>query len=384
MTDTIIGVYEDYTHANRSREELLERGFPASDVQLGSQQDTIAEGAAVDRSESSGGSGFGNFFRSLFGSGGRNEDAEVYSEALRHGSYLVTVTARDEAHCEEAIEVLSHNGAIDINDRAAHWKAESSAAMATDAAALAPAAGTGTLPSDVGMTGTPARATAALAEDKAIPVIQEELAIGKREIDRGGVRVFRRVEEVPVHESVQLRQEEVVVERRPVDREATPEQLAAAFTEGTLEVRERAEEAVVAKTARVVEEVVIGKEVHEDTHAIDETLRRTEVEVQSLPPERAGIAADAGVMPLADEDSRFREHWQSHYASAGGSYDEYAPAYRYGSTLAGDPVFGQAGGEWYSIEDRVRPDWERRHPGSTWERFKDAIRHGWESMTGRR
>jgi uncharacterized protein (TIGR02271 family) len=113
-----------------------------------------------------------------------------------------------------------------------------------------------------------------------IPVVEEELKVGKREVERGGVRVESRVEERPVTEEVQLREERVHVERRPVDRAVTDGDKA--FREGTLEVTERAEEAVVSKTARVVEEVVVGKEVEEHTETVSDTLRRTDVEVQEV------------------------------------------------------------------------------------------------------
>ncbi|HEX8423782.1 MAG TPA: YsnF/AvaK domain-containing protein [Pyrinomonadaceae bacterium] len=113
-----------------------------------------------------------------------------------------------------------------------------------------------------------------------IPVVEEELQVGKREVERGGVRVESRVEERPVTEEVQLREERVHVERRPVDRPVTDGDNA--FREGTLEVTERAEEAVVSKTARVVEEVVVGKEVAEHTETISDTVRRTDVDVQEV------------------------------------------------------------------------------------------------------
>jgi len=113
-----------------------------------------------------------------------------------------------------------------------------------------------------------------------IPVVEEELQVGKREVERGGVRVESRVEEKPVTEQVQLREERVHVERRPVDRPVT--NADEAFREGTLEVTERAEEAVVSKTARVVEEVVVGKQVEEHTETVHDTLRRTDVDVQEV------------------------------------------------------------------------------------------------------
>ena len=113
-----------------------------------------------------------------------------------------------------------------------------------------------------------------------IPVVEEELQVGKREVERGGVRVESRVEEKPVAAEVQLREEHVRVERRPVDRPVTDADKA--FREGSLEVTERAEEAVVSKTARVVEEVVVGKQVEEHTETVSETLRRTDVDVQEV------------------------------------------------------------------------------------------------------
>ncbi|HYP52800.1 MAG TPA: YsnF/AvaK domain-containing protein [Pyrinomonadaceae bacterium] len=111
-----------------------------------------------------------------------------------------------------------------------------------------------------------------------IPVVEEQLEVGKREVERGGVRVESRVTERPVEEQVHLREERVNVERRPVDRPVT--NADAAFREGTIEVTERAEEAVVAKQARVVEEVVVNKEVGERTETVRDTVRRTDVDVQ--------------------------------------------------------------------------------------------------------
>jgi uncharacterized protein (TIGR02271 family) len=93
----------------------------------------------------------------------------------------------------------------------------------------------------------------------AIPVVQEDLKVGKREVQRGGVRVFSRVVETPVNESVNLREEHVSVERRPVDQPISTAD-STAFKEQSIEMREKAEEAVVQKSARVVEEVVVGKE----------------------------------------------------------------------------------------------------------------------------
>jgi hypothetical protein len=111
--------------------------------------------------------------------------------------------------------------------------------------------------------------------------VEENLAVGKRSVGKGGVRVFSRVVEVPVEETVRLREEHAEVQRRVVDRPATEADFAA-FKEGSIEVRSTAEEAVVSKSARVVGEVEIGTQVTEREEVVRDTLRKTEVDVEQL------------------------------------------------------------------------------------------------------
>ncbi len=124
---------------------------------------------------------------------------------------------------------------------------------------------------------------ARIVEDKeaVLPVIEEELQVGKREVETGGVRVTNRVTETPVAKQVNLREEHVNVERHAVNRPVT-EADAVAFREGTIEVSEKSEQAVVAKQARVVEEVVIDKQATERTQTVSDTVKRTDVDVEDL------------------------------------------------------------------------------------------------------
>ncbi len=119
------------------------------------------------------------------------------------------------------------------------------------------------------------------AGDVTLPVIEERIAVGKRQVDRGGVRVQQHVTERPVEETVSLREEHVTVERRPANQPVDATNMEA-FKEGVIEVTEMGEEAVVSKQARVVEEVVVGKEVTEHQETLRDTVRRTDVEVEQL------------------------------------------------------------------------------------------------------
>jgi uncharacterized protein (TIGR02271 family) len=175
------------------------------------------------------------------------------------------------------------------------------------------------------------------------------------------------VEETPVNEQVTLREEHANIERRPVDRPATEADLAA-FKDEVIEVRQTAEKAVVNKTARVVEEVVVGKTATTTTQQVSDTVRKTVVDVER----------DNQDLSAMD----FRSDFQTRYAGTNRSYDDVAPAYRYGATLASDQRY--ANRSWDDIESSARSDWQTRYPNSTWEETKAAVRHGWEKVTGKR
>jgi stress response protein YsnF len=139
--------------------------------------------------------------------------------------------------------------------------------------------------------------------DTVIPIIEENLEIGKREVETGGVHVSSRMVEQPVEEHVRLREERVFVERNTVDRPASEADLNA-FKEGEVELTERAEVPVVNKEARVVEEITLDKEVEERDEVIRDTVRSTEVDVDNLNKDRTRLDNDATTDPDNDHDRR--------------------------------------------------------------------------------
>jgi uncharacterized protein (TIGR02271 family) len=111
---------------------------------------------------------------------------------------------------------------------------------------------------------------------------EEELAISKNKVARGGVRVTTEVSEKPVEKTVTLREEQVEVERKPVDRKLKADEADAAFEERTIEMTETGEELEVGKEARVVEEVTLKKRAEEHEEKVRDTVRRSEVEVERI------------------------------------------------------------------------------------------------------
>jgi uncharacterized protein (TIGR02271 family) len=155
--------------------------------------------------------------------------------------------------------------------------------------------------------------------EERLPIIEEELRIGKRRVETGGVRVESRVEERPVEEEVRLREERVTVERQPADREVTDRDIAN-LDGRSIEVTESAEEAIVDKRARVVEEVVVKKDVDERTETIRETLRNTDVDVENIEGrdiDRTSVMPPSSIEDPSLRESSFRESSRSESRESG-------------------------------------------------------------------
>ncbi|HEV2802924.1 MAG TPA: YsnF/AvaK domain-containing protein [Pyrinomonadaceae bacterium] len=228
------------------------------------------------------------------------EHANYYAEGVRRGGTLVSVESADE-RADSAVRIMKQHGAVEIDKRAAEWREGGWSgfdANATETAFNAFAGGgrTNTGVADTEVTAEHERLSVeprAAQGQVAVPVVEEQLQVGKREVERGGVRVETHVTEKPVEENVELREEHVNVERRPVDYTFHGTE-SEAFKESLVEIREAYEELVVKKKARVVEEVVVNKDVEQHTETVRETLRRTDVNVEPIEPGKArGASATA-------------------------------------------------------------------------------------------
>jgi uncharacterized protein (TIGR02271 family) len=281
MALTVIGIFDDASDAQQAVEALVNKGFSRSNIDVSAARpsdttysdSTLGGSPTADRHVNTSGtrteefaddakdagSGIGSFFNSLFGGDDHNDDHRKYSTVASQGS-VVTVHATTEDEAEQAADILDDKGAVDVNERAATYGYTGS--------------------TGVGLTDTTQPVTTTDG-DQTIKVIKEDLEVGKRTVETGGVRLRSRVVSRPVEESVRLREERVIVQRNPVSRPATAADLNA-FQEGQIELTEHAEVPVVSKTANVVEEISVGKDVTEREEVIRDTVRNTEVDVENL------------------------------------------------------------------------------------------------------
>lgn len=338
--DKIVAFFQTRDRAEAAESELHKAGFDHNDTHLYNGE----------------GPSFWQEMKEAFGFAD-SEDQYLYEEAGRRGAVALSVDLddADSPGSQTAVTILQKHQPLDLNVQAEQWRQQGwqgrTAAGGTEGTARAAADLTATRAQ--AQTRSPQKAQQLKEGQQVLPVVQEDVQIGKRAVERGGVRVYSKVTERPVQEDVTLRQERATVERRAVDRPLGDADRA--FQERTIEVRERGEEAVVGKTARVVEEVVVGKEVENQTRTVRDTVRRTDVEVEKLNP----------------NDNSARSTSQTAGFSAFSADDYTTQLYR-------DQRF--QGREWSTIETDVRSDFERRYPGSTWEQVKDSISRGWQKL----
>lgn len=262
--ETIVAVYDTSEHAQAALIELKQAGVPANDISEAANTSDSAGAPSHER----------GFWASVFG-GDVDHETEVYNRSVANGSTVLTIKAEYE-YIERIMQILEKHNPIDIDERASSLGLGKNHTISSSATPSAPAS--------FATAGTPLSAVDRVSNETVqsdtIQLSEERLAVGKRLINRGGTRIRRFVVETPAEQEIRLRDERVILERHPVsDRAvANPD-----FTDKTIEMTESFEEAVVAKTAHVVEEISLRREASERVEKVQETLRREDVEIEHIP-----------------------------------------------------------------------------------------------------
>ena len=197
-----------------------------------------------------------------------------------------------------------------------------------------------------------------------VPIHEERLEVEKRQGEMGSVDIRKTVETEQVNVPVELRHEEVTVDRVDVkDRPVAAGEVANAFQEGTIRVPVRGEEAVVEKEAVVTGEVVVDREVQTERQTISDTVRKERVNVDEN---------------WRRDRSAFEQHFNARRGTMGTAADtrtfaDAEPHYRRGYEAAHDERY--AGRDFAEVEPELR----RSHTGSeSWEHLREEIREGFD------
>ncbi len=335
---TVVGLFENRADAERSMGEFVRRGWPVGQIGLmsraGTDENVESSGMRlVDFPDLGRVAANGPMLRfvqpaepqrnghGLFGAllrwGMPRADAERYVQGIRGGRTLEVVQVEDEG----AADAFALMRKLSISDGPELEK-----------------------------------------DTIVIPVIREEMQVGKREYDSGGIRVTTHVTAKPVEKTVMVREEHVEIRRKVVDRPLDGAD-EAAYRDRAFDLASYSEEPLLVKMARVVEEVHIHKDVTERTERVHDTLRHTDVQVSELAAE------------VAFDPATYYEHFKTNYDAKRYNFETFAPAYRFGEDLhrAGPRT------EWTSVEQRAKPMWEAKNPG-TWDHYRTAIRAGFDRL----
>jgi stress response protein YsnF len=263
--EKIVTLFDTAEHAQVASTNLQHAGFDANEISIVSG-DELPKSATALREP--------GLWHRLFGSDIEQHEATVYAKAVESGGVVLSLRAPQE-DVARAMGILNQHNLVDVKDRAVDTgviSKETAAAIAAPAAAATAAA-------------LPAKpVTSDLGRDQVIRLAEEHLEVGKRLVEQGTTRIRRFVTEKAVEEQVTLHEEHAEVVRRAI---TDPNYITDIdWADTMVEVRETAEEAVVSKSARVVEEVAVGKTGSDHVETVHDTVRRQQVEVEHLDADR--------------------------------------------------------------------------------------------------
>ncbi|WP_116105351.1 YsnF/AvaK domain-containing protein [Lewinella sp. IMCC34191] len=253
---TVIGVFDTLSQARSARKALIEQNIKEDSIDVSKYGEHGRRGENYERNSTK----VEGFFDRLFGDDDHEDDRDYKRSDAAHDvasrGTVVTVHTETMEEARNAATIMDRYGAIDFDNRYDQYQNDS-------------------FDADRNRNQLNER-FGDVDESETIEVIKEDVKIGKREVNTGGgVTVRSHVIERPVEETLRLRDEEVFVDRKQVNRPATN----ADFKDRTINVQEKHEEAIVTKEARVTEEITVGKKVSSHDEKVHETARETEIEI---------------------------------------------------------------------------------------------------------
>jgi uncharacterized protein (TIGR02271 family) len=247
--EKVVTAYDSLDKAKNAMKVLQNSGYNVSDL-------SIIDRNALKSHETD----HVGLWRRLFGENVWDHEAAVYGDTIdRGGAVLVARVPDDEV--ARTMALLDVHKPLDIHDAAAKIGEK----VPVEAKALV----------------TPPIAKADAKDPETLRLAEEQLNVGKRLFETGTTRIRRFVTERPVEQQVTLHEEHAEVVRKAI---GDPSYVADIdWSDRAYEMTETAEQAVVNKTARVVEEVTLRKSGSDRVETVKDTVRRQQVEVEKVP-----------------------------------------------------------------------------------------------------
>jgi len=268
--ETLVAVYDTPAHGDAAVMALKAVGFAESDISVFDRDRLKAGGSTLATGVKAPG-----LWQQLFGADLYEHEAKVYGQTVQEGGALasVRVPPSEVAHARVVLDI---HWPVDVHDRAVTSGVASTAHVDAiekklDAVPLAEAQTVAVSPK------------LAAAHPEILSLAEEQLEIGKQMIETGRTRVRRFVTAHDVSHDVTLHREHAEVLRKAISDPAYIGEID--WADRTIEAIETAEQAVVNKTARIVEEVALRMIGSDKVETIRDKLRRHNLEIERIGPD---------------------------------------------------------------------------------------------------
>ena len=146
MSRTVTALYDTKAEAETARQRL------AAEVELGSAR-------ILDQQSHDAGGPDGSLNRVPLS----HEDRGAFHEGIRRGGFLLTAEVRGHEDADKIIRLLEESASVDLDHRQEQWRGDGWSPAAAQS------------PSN--------------QSEQVIPVVEQDLVVGRREVERGGAKV---------------------------------------------------------------------------------------------------------------------------------------------------------------------------------------------------
>jgi len=392
MQHTLVAVFDNRTDAQNALNELLSSGFTRTDVRLSSteadtfgQSDSLSTSSDLDTARSADGdtgitASIKNFFGDLFGSDNA-EHVNRYEGAVNSGRHVLTLVANSLPEVERGADIVERYCPTDIDE---------TSSGTPDLASTGFSSGAMHAGSTIGMQ----QASSMSAQSSSTSTGSVQAASIPSLDNPGDRQLFQHQESLGTSDLTNSTHQEPLGQSGLTATGGTSLQGSTlrdtAIQGSALEGSIRQGSTAVDRGDSLQRDTSMGGVGTSGTRFTDK--QRNRVRIFSRGQSDAAMGAATGFESgsgssamggYSGDDTYYRNHFDTTYGATGASYDEYAPAYSYGSEAARSGRY--TNGAWDDIEADLRNDWDSRYANggepSTWEKMKAAVRHGWERMT---
>jgi hypothetical protein len=287
MTRTVTAMFDSRAEAESAKSRLQSSSIDADRIRIVDKSSSAGEDSSSSSSDNKG------FFGSLSEMFMPNEDRYAYQEGINRGGFLLCAEI-DEDQADEAVRILDESDSVDFDQREEQWRGEGWAGWTGGTMNNQRVADSGT-PMTTSQQQQPQMQQGQMQQDmqsgqtvaeEHIPLVEEELRVGKREVNRGGARVRSYVREVPGPRAGDAARRACQRRAAPGQRDARP-RCAGPRQRPASRPYDRDDRDSRGSRGRQGSAGPRGGRRQEDRRAaheqIDDTVRRTEVDVEEGP-----------------------------------------------------------------------------------------------------